>query len=220
LEQGKPLMKSDWIDITVPLFSSMVHWPGDAPVEIRQISDKTKGDKYNLSEISMGSHTGTHIDAPLHVFDGGTSIDEMDFTTTIGKARVIEIHDEKSIKREEISGYKIRRGERILFKTKNSSEAWRDDKFREEFVFLSKEATIFLVECGVRLVGVDYLSVGSFKQGGRDVHKMLLGAGIWIIEGLNLAGVSPGKFDLICLPLKIRGGDGAPARAILRAVTQ
>jgi arylformamidase len=210
-------MISNWIDITVPLFGSMVHWPGDPPIEIHRTSDKAKGDEYNLSEISMGSHSGTHIDAPLHIIENGTSVDNMDFNTTIGKARVIEIQDEKSIKQEEISRHGIRRGERILFKTRNSSEAWKDNKFRKEFVFLSKGAAVFLVERGVRLVGVDYLSIGSFKYGGSEVHRTLLGAKIWIIEGLNLAGVSPGRFDLICLPIKIRGGDGAPARAVLRS---
>ncbi len=124
----------------------------------------------------------------------------------------------ESIKPEELARNRIRRGERVLFKTRNSLRVWQTDTFIEDFVFISDEAARFLVERSVRVVGVDYLSVGSFKHGGSYVHKTLLGGGIWIIEGLDLSRVKPGKYDLICLPLKLDQGDGAPARAILRAV--
>lgn len=177
-----------------------------------------RGDASNLSAISMGSHTGTHMDAPLHFIRGGKGIDKMPLDATVGRARVIEIHDAESIKPEELAHHRIRRGERILFKTQNSLRGWKAKSFIEDFVFISKEAACFLRDRGVRVVGVDYLSVGGFKKDGIETHKTLLEAGIWIIEGLNLLGVKRGKYDLICLPLKLDEGDGAPARAILRPI--
>ncbi len=158
------------------------------------------------------------MDAPLHFIRQGIGIDKMPLDTTVGRARVIEIQDTESIKPEELYQYRIRSGERILFKTRNSLRVWQTDTFIEDFVFISDEAARFLVERSVRVVGVDYLSVGSFKHGGSYVHKTLLGGGVWIIEGLNLSRLKQGKYDLICLPLKLDQGDGAPARAILRAV--
>jgi arylformamidase len=177
-----------------------------------------RGDSANLSIVSMGAHSGTHIDAPLHFIQQAKGVDEMPLDTTIGRARVIEIEDPESIKPGELLRHRIRRGERILFKTRNSSRVWQTNEFVQDFVFISDEAALFLAERGVRVVGVDYLSVGGFKHGGNYVHKTLLGSGVWIIEGLDLSVVSPGRYDLICLPLKFDQGDGAPARAILRPI--
>ena len=207
-----------WIDISVPLRDSMVHWPGDPPVTVKLVKDIEQGDSANVSVLSMGAHSGTHIDAPLHFIRQGTGIDMMPLDTTIGKARVIEIEDTESVKPEELLRHRLRRGERILFTTRNSSHVWQTDEFVEDFVFISDDAARFLVERGVRMVGVDYLSVGSYKHGGSYVHKTLLGGGIWIIEGLDLSWVIPGKYELICLPLRLVRGDGAPARAIVRPV--
>ena len=207
-----------WIDISLPVRNAMVHWPGDPPFRIKRVQDLDNGDSHTLSQISMGSHTGTHMDAPLHFVKNGTSIDRLPLGTTIGRARVIEIQDTESIKPHELSGHGIRRGERILFKTQNSSRAWQMDTFIEDFVFISNQAAHFLVRRGVRVIGIDYLSVGGFKRAGSKVHRTLLQAGIWIIEGLDLSLVSPGRYDLICLPLKLEQADGAPARAILRTV--
>jgi arylformamidase len=207
-----------WVDISVTLRNGMVHWPGDPPINIKRVKDIEHGDTANLSMISMGAHSGTHIDAPFHFIKQGIGIDKMPLNTTVGRARVIEIHDSQSIKPEELAHHRIRGGERILFKTRNSSRGCQTDTFIEDFVFISDEAARFLVECGVRVVGVDYLSVGGFKRGGSYVHKTLLEGGAWLIEGLDLSQVSPGKYDLICLPLKLDHGDGAPARAILRPV--
>ena len=213
------LMNSQpWIDISLPLRNAMVHWPGDPPVRIRRVQDMDKGDSHTLSEISMGSHTGTHMDAPLHFIKSGTSIDRMPLGTAMGRARVIEIQDSESIKPQELSGHRIRRSERILFKTQNSSRVWQTNQFIEDFVFISNEAAHFLVQRGVSVIGIDYLSVGGFKRSGGEVHRTLLQAGIWIIEGLDLSSVSPERYDLICLPLKLDQADGAPARAILRPV--
>ncbi len=155
---------------------------------------------------------------PLHFIRQGVGIDKMSLDTTVGRARVIGIQDIESIKPEELFQYHIRSGERILFKTRNSLRVWQTDTFIEDFVSISKEAARFLVEHKVRVIGVDYLSVGGFKRGGTETHRALLKGGVWIIEGLDLSRVKPGKYDLICLPLKLDQGNGAPARAILRAV--
>ncbi len=218
--QASDSESSRWLDISVPLRNAMVHWPSDPPVRIENVKDIEHGASSTLSVISMGSHTGTHMDAPLHFIRQGIGIDKMPLDTTVGRARVIEIHDSESIKPEELVRNRIRRGERVLFKTRNSLRVWQTDTFIEDFVFISKEAARFLAEHKVRVIGVDYLSVGSFKHGGSYVHKTLLGGGVWIIEGLDLSRVKPGKYDLICLPLKLDQGDGAPARAILRAVRE
>lgn len=196
----------------------MVHWPGDPGFHIERAEDQAKGDTATVSKMTLGVHTGTHMDAPLHYIQGGRTIDEMPLNATVGRARVIEIRDPKSIKREELVGHLIGSGERILFKTSNSDHAWATDQFDENFVFISADAARYLVECGVVCVGVDYLSVGGYREDGPETHHALLDAGVWIIEGLNLSGVEPGEYEMICLPLKLMGAEGAPGRAIIRSV--
>jgi arylformamidase len=159
------------------------------------------------------------MDAPLHFIRDGAGLDTMPFSATIGPARVIQIADTESIKPGELEPHCITEGERILFKTSNSPTAWLHDSFFEDFVYISREAAAFLVKCGVQTVGVDYLSVGGFKKDGVETHQILLEAGIWLIEGLDLSQVNPGMYDLICLPIRILGSDGAPARAIIRKLS-
>ena len=212
------MMTEGWIDVSVPLRTGMVHWPDNPPVSIERMLDIERGDVATVSKLSMGAHTGTHMDAPLHFFRAGKGIDSMPLSATIGRARVIEIGDPQSIKPEELRPYQIQRDERILFKTRNSARCWQTNDFVEDFVYLSQEAARYLAAQQVQTVGIDYLSVGGFFKDGVETHHALLEAGIWIIEGLNLSNVSPGIVELICLPLKIEGGDGAPARAILRLV--
>jgi arylformamidase len=207
-----------WIDISVPVRNGMVHWPGDPPFQIERALDQAKGDAATVSKMTLGVHTGTHMDAPLHFIQGARTIDQMPLDATIGRARVIPIHDAKSIKREELIPHAITAGERILFKTTNSAQAWNSDQFDENFVFISQDAARYLAECRVGCVGVDYLSVGGFRQDGLETHQALLSAGIWVIEGLNLNGVEPGEYELVCLPLKLSGAEGSPARAVLRTI--
>jgi arylformamidase len=195
----------------------MVHWPGDPAFHIERAQDQERGDVATVSRMTLGVHTGTHVDAPLHFIPNGATIDSMPLDATVGRARVIRIDDPKSIKRGELLPHGIRRGERVLFKTRNSDGAWNSDQFDEDFVFISHDAAAYLAECGILCVGVDYLSVGGFHEDGPETHHALLGAGIWIIEGLNLHGIDPGDYELACLPLKLIGSEGAPARAILRA---
>ena len=212
-------MAEDWIDVSVPLRTGMVHWPDNPPVSIERALAIERGDAANVSQLSMGVHTGTHMDAPIHFFPAGKGIDAMPLTAAIGRARVIEISDPESIKPEELRPHQIQPGERILFKTRNSARCWPTNDFVEDFVYISSAAAQYLAEQKVQTVGVDYLSVGGFFKDGAETHHALLGAGIWIIEGLNLSNVRPGFVELICLPLKIEGSDGAPARAILRLVS-
>ena len=212
-------MAQDWMDISLPMHSGMVHWPDNPPVSIERALDMGQGDAANVSKLSMGVHTGTHMDAPIHFFPAGKGIDTMPLTAAIGRARVIEISDAESIKTEELSPHQIQAGERILFKTCNSASCWQTNDFVKDFVYISSDAAQYLAERKVQTVGVDYLSVGGFFKDGAETHHALLGAGIWIIEGLNLSNVRPGFVELICLPLKIEGSDGAPARAILRLVS-
>jgi arylformamidase len=211
-------MTENWIDVSVPLRTGMVHWPNNPPVSIERTLDIERGDTANVSKLSMGVHTGTHMDAPIHFLQAGKGIDTMPLTATIGRARVIEIRDPESIKPEELYPYHIQHDERILFKTRNSTRCWQTNDFVQDFVYISQEAARYLASQQVQTIGVDYLSVGGYFKDGVETHHALLEAGIWIIEGLNLENVQPGIVELICLPLKIEGCDGAPARAILRFI--
>lgn len=209
-------MADSWIDVSVPLHDGMVHWPDNPPVSIQRTMSMERGDVCNVTKMSLGVHTGTHMDAPIHWIPDGAGMDAMPPDATIGPARVIAIQDTVSIKPEELRPHDIQRGERVLFKTRNSERCWTTDAFVEDFVFISHEAAHYLIESGIRTVGVDYLSVGGYTMDGPETHRALLEAGIWIIEGLNLSPVTPGAYELICLPLRIAGADGAPARALLR----
>ena len=193
----------------------MVHWPDNAPVRIERMLDIEHGDVANVSTLSLGSHTGAHMDLPLHFVCGGEGIDRMPLDATMGRARVIEIQDPTSINPEELVPHGIGRGERILFKTRNSALIWWTQDFIEDFAYISREAARYLAEREVRTVGVDYLSIGGFHKDGVETHQALLGAGIWVTEGLDPSGVESGEHELICLPLKVE--DGAPARARLRS---
>ncbi len=214
-----PVSGNEWIDISVPVFTGMAFWPDNPPIEIEYVMSMERGDPCNVSKISLGAHTGTHMDAPLHFIKGGKSIDEMPLTATIGEARVIAIEDTESIKVAELERHEIQEGERILFKTINSTQAWAQKTFVKDFVFIEPEAAQYLAEKKIQTVGVDYLSVGGFYRGGPETHRALLGAGIWVIEGLNLSQVTPGNYELLCLPIKFAGIEGGPARAILRPLS-
>ncbi len=214
------VMKSAWIDITVPLRSGLVHWPGDPEARIAQAMWLERGDPYNLTTLSMSAHTGTHMDAPRHFVPDGETIDAVPISTLVGPARVIETRDPVAIRPEELRRHRIRPGERILFKTAGCARRWSTDAFDEDFVYIAKDAAAHLAERRVSLVGIDYLSVGGFQEDAEETHRILLGAGIWIVEGLNLSKVKSGRYDLICLPLRLAGADGAPARAVLRKRTR
>jgi arylformamidase len=209
-------MAEPWIDVTVTVRNGMAHWPGDLAYKRQLTQSIATGSVANLSQIECSAHTGTHMDAPRHFIEGGATIETMPIEATVGRARVIEIKDPEMIRKTEVEFYKPEKGERILFKTRNSSYAWKTSEFQENYIYIPPDTARYLAAVGVMTVGVDYLSVGGFKAGGQETHVALLGAGIWIIEGLNLEHVQPGDYQLVCLPLKLEGSDGSPVRAILR----
>ena len=210
---------SEWIDISVPLRNGMVVWPGDAPFERSSTLEIANGNPCNLSQISTTAHVGTHMDAPRHYLPGAAGMETMPIAAAVGPARVIEIADPEVIRASELEPYRLAKGERVLFKTRNSERCWKTDHFQKKYIYIEPQTAHYLAERGVQTVGVDYLSVGGFESGGPETHRILLQAGIWIIEGLVLQNVEPGEYELVCLPLKIIGGDGAPARAVLRKLT-
>ena len=210
--------KSAWIDISYPLSENMLYWPQDpVPPDVKSINHATEEDTITMSQMTINTHHGTHIDSPRHFFPNGRSIDEMPLDAVMGPARVIEIKDTELIKPEELVTHHIRSGERILFKTVNSSY-YKLGKFVEDFVHLSIEAAYFLKDKKVSVVGIDYLAIGSFRDRPSllKVHRILLGNGIWIIEALDLSEIKTGRYEIICLPIKIKQGDAGQVRAILR----
>ncbi|MBE7540735.1 MAG: cyclase family protein [Bryobacteraceae bacterium] len=208
---------SEWIDVSMPLANGMTVWPGDAPPRFEQTMWIERGDPCNLTRMDVSVHTGTHMDAPRHFLREGAGMESLPLEAVMGPARVVETSHPEAVQAGELPG-DLERGERILFKTPNSARDLLERPFAEDFVYISREAAVVLAEAGVRTVGVDGLSVGGFHQDLVETHEILLGAGIWIIEGLDLRRIEPGRYELACLPLKIVGSDGAPARAALRRV--
>jgi arylformamidase len=194
----------------------MPHWPGDPEVAVKRSLDMNRGDACNLTTLSASAHTGTHVDAPLHFLRDGASMDSMPLDALIGPARVIGIEDSVAIGVEELKAAGLRHGDRVLFRTRNSDRRLLSGPFVDDFVYLSASGARYLVETGVRAVGIDYLSIGGLHHDLIETHVELLKAGIWIIEGLDLTATAPGDYEMICLPLRIAGAEGAPARAILR----
>ena len=222
IKKGKKREKAgsdlEWIDVSIPIENGMPGWPGNPPTVITMHSGIVKGDVCNLSAVNLNSHCGTHMDSPYHFLAQGRTMDDLPWDAVIGVARVVEIRNRKAIEPEELKALRLKEGERVLFKTRNSARSWKQPDFDRDFVYISKEGAQYLVDRGVRTVGVDYFSVGGFYRDGVETHHILLGAEVWIIEGLNLAKVKPGKYELICLPIRLARGDGAPARCVVRAL--
>jgi arylformamidase len=208
-------MSDAWIDVSVPLRSGMVHWPGNPSIEVERTEDQARGDPATVSRLSLGVHSGTHVDAPVHFIPGGAGIDAVPLTDLMGPVRVLAIEDPKSIGVAELRTFEPRSGERLLFRTRNSTRCWARPHFVADYVYLSLEGARFLVHCKVRSVGIDYLSIAGIEEG-VETHRALLTAGVCIIEGLDLSPVAPGSYEMICLPLRLAGADGAPARVVLR----
>ncbi len=206
-------------DITVPVRSGMPVYEGDPGVEIKAWSALAKGNSSNVSALSFGAHTGTHVDAPAHFIEGARRIDALSLETLIGPARVIRVPDEfLEIDSTFLAKCDLENVERVLFHTRNS-DFWGEG-FRRDFTHLLPEAAEKLVDLGVKLVGTDYLSIEKFHSGHHRTHLALLSNNVVIVEGLNLKDVEAGDYELICLPLKIAegAGDAAPARAVLRTL--
>ena len=183
--------KSGWIDISIPLKDKMIHWPSDPVPRIVRLKDRDKGDPVSLMEIQIIDHVGTHIDAPLHFIPGGKTIDQMPVNATMGKARVIEIKNPKAITMEELAPHNLRRGERILFKTRNSS-LYKTGVFTEDYVYFATEVAQYMADKGLKTVGLDYISIGTPQNHDsiRDTHSILLEAGVNITVGLPVIRTS------------------------------
>ena len=209
-------------DLTVPLSNQLPTWPTDPGVEISDWCSLSAGDGANVSMLNFGAHTGTHVDAPAHFIEGAAKVESLSLDVLIGKATVIEVPDElRAIDEAFVQKHFVPGTERILFKTRNSafwSEA--EPQFHTDFTYLDLPAAKWLVEQGIKLVGIDYLSIEKYASEKHETHLALLSRGVVILEGLNLTGIAPGTYELICLPLRLRSnqGDGAPARVVLRTV--
>ncbi len=203
-------------DISIPISPSMPTYPGDPAVSIEPVLQIAKGDAANVSRLSFGDHTGTHVDPPVHFVPGGKTADQLDLNVLCGAVYVADLtHVEKIITAQDLMDAKLPvSAVRILCKTRNS-ELWDRAGFQKDFVAFAWDAAQWLVDHGVKLVGIDYLSVEAFDASEPRTHRILLGAGVIVVEGLNLKDIAPGNYTLVCLPLKIAQGDGAPARAIL-----
>ena len=205
-------------DITVPISNELPVYPGDPAIQITRVMSLEKGDIARVSHVSFSTHIGTHIDPPCHFIQDGKPADELPLDIFIGPARVVDVGDVNSIDAALLAGLDLDGVERLLFKTRNS-RFWRETKeFQKEFVYLETDGAELLVRRGLRLVGIDYLSIEKFNFDKPTTHWTLLGAGVVVVEGLDLNDVPPGDYELICLPLKIKNGDGGPARVVLREI--
>jgi arylformamidase len=208
-----------WIDATATLDPATTPvYEGDAPMKFDFLKDMRKGDGFTLSVYSMGAHSGTHIDAPMHFVRDGASIDHVQLEALIGPARVIDIPDAvQSIDAAELNRHNWKGTPRVIFRTRSSLRGWMaSSTFHRDFAYIAPDAAQLLADAGVQLVGIDYISAEKFGAPAPMTHRILLGKGIPIVEGLSLAGVQPGDYDLIVLPIKVAGHEGAPARAVLR----
>lgn len=204
------------IDVSVPLDASLPIYPGNTPFSLEAIKRVARGDSSNVSTVHMSAHAGTHVDAPRHFFDGGPGVEGLALELLVGRARVVDITTRKGIGADELADLDLSEDIRVLFKTSNS-RLWASPEFHKDYVGVTQSGAEFLVSRGVKVVGVDYVSVEEFKKAGAPAHHALLGAGTIVIEGLNLRDVEPGIYEMICLPLLIPGADAAPARVLLRS---
>ena len=210
-------------DISVPIAPGETPvYEGDPGIEVESWAAISRGDAANVSVLNFGAHTGTHVDAPAHFIEGAPGVTSLPLDALVGEALVIAVPaDVRAIEEGHVEELSHGGAARVLFKTRNSA-FWENPRgqFREDFTYVSPGAARALVSRGVRLVGIDYLSVEEFGSKEFETHRVLLSGGVVILEGLDLRAVAPGRYELICLPLKIAAGsgDGAPARAVLRTL--
>jgi arylformamidase len=202
-------------DVSVPLTAGLPAYPGNPEFELQPVKRIADGASSNVSRLVIGTHSGTHVDAPRHFFDQGAGVEAMPLDVLVGRARVLEFDRADGITMQDLESGRLDGDERILLKTANSSR-WNEPEFYQDYAYLAESGARYLVDRGVRLVGIDYLSIEQFKKPGAPAHRALLSAGVIIIEGLNLSGVGPGVYEMYCLPLPVTGADGAPARVVLK----
>lgn len=206
-----------FFDVTLTISNTLITWPTDPAVSIRKTRLISQGDSCNVSELKFGSHCGTHIDAPYHFEENGIKVDQIPLKYLIGEVTVFDIKKKEKIDLEDVKSLPLQNKVRVFFKTINSTY-WKLSEFKKNFVYITKEAAQYLIDNDVKLVGIDYLSVEKFNNNYADTHHTLLRKGVVIIEGLDLSNVEAGNYELIALPLKIKDGDGSPARVILKTL--
>lgn len=205
-------------DITVPLHTGLAVYPGNPEVRVDPQQEIAKGGSSNVSTLTCGTHSGTHVDAPRHIVEGAAGIDAIPLDVFMGPALLVEFDDEvRAIDAAMLRAAGVAGHERVLFKTRNSPLLRAGAPFERDYTYVAPDAAAYLVEIGVKLVGVDYLSIEQFHSGHHMTHKTLLHAGVVIVEALDLTDPPAGEYELCCLPLRIANGDGAPARAVLVA---
>ncbi len=206
------------IDLSPTLSPDLPVWPGDPAVRIIRLASVADGDAFSLTELALSAHTGTHVDAPAHYLPDGAGVDTMPLDALVGPALVIDTGDADPITAATLAALDIPNStERLLFRTRNSARGlMHSPDFHTDFVAIAADGARWLVERGVKLVGMDYFSVAPYDHLA-PTHRILLEAGVVIVEGLNLIDVTPGPYQFVCLPLKLKDADGAPARAILIA---
>jgi arylformamidase len=202
-------------DVSVSLLPGMATYPGDPPFTIEVVQSLGES-PFQLSRMSLATHSGTHVDAPAHFVPGGATVDRLALEILLGKARVVEVSARERVDRADLEALDLRDDLRVLLKTRMSGQLLRPG-FQEDHVYLSRDAALYLVQAGIKLVGFDYLSIDRFGSVDFPAHQALLGAGVVIVEGLDLSEVEPGEYDMSCLPLRVAEGDGAPARVVLRS---
>jgi len=204
------------IDISMPVDAATPTWPGSPGVKTTSRMSLGAGDEANVTQLELDVHTGTHVDAPLHFVAGGRDMEAIGLDALVGPAIVVDTGDAMDVDAALLDALRVPAGtERLLFRTRNSQDpSWFQSPFREDYAALTADAATWVVEHGVRLVGIDALSIQRYRDPA-DTHQILLGADVCVVEGLVLDRVAPGPYDLVCLPFRLTGTEAAPARAVL-----
>ncbi len=205
-------------DVSLTIYPGMPIWPGHPPVAVETTKSIARGDSSNVSLLHIGTHTATHIDAPRHFIPGALGIDSIAPELLLGQARLFQLPEAHHIDRKLLEGLDLKGVERLLLGTRNSA-LLKQRQHEPDYAYVSENAARYLVDTGIKLVGVDYLSIEEYQKEGRPAHHILLEAGVVIVEGLDLTAVPSGDYELLCLPLKLKDADGAPARVFLREVS-
>ena len=202
-------------DVTVPLSPGMLTYPGDLPFQLEP-AQRLGEAPFNLSRMVLTTHSGTHVDAPAHFLAGGMTVDHLPLEILLGKARVVELLARERVERADLEAMDLSDDLRVLLKTRMSGQMLKAT-YQEDHVYVTVDAARYLAQAGLKLVGFDYLSIDRFGSADFPAHHALLEAGVVVVEGLDLSEVEPGEYDMACLPLRVGGGDAAPARVVLRS---